>query len=957
MICIYDKLSTDFSTNGLGALAPTECTVSETLNGRWEIRLEHPYDAWGKWQRLAQGRILRAPVPAAMTPRVELTASTATSREIWKVDTSSSRLHLRSGPGTKYKILGKYKKGTKVILLSADNADWYEVTAPDGKRGYMYAEYLAYVRTETTGSTAKAEVIEARQLRDQPFRIYRVIPTLEGITVHARHLSYDLLDNMIRSYTAKSSTAGAAVFSAIGSKCATEHEFNFYSDLTSTAEEFKIENKNPMEAILGDAGAADSYGGELSRDWLDLYLVERVGSDTGVQIREGKNLLGIEYDEDHTDVCTRIMPTGTDADGNVLYLPEVYIDSDRIGDYAHPKWVHLAVGDAKEVTSGDEKRTKSQCYTLMRKAANEKLTDGCDLPKVTVKVDFVNLADTEEYADYLPLQSICLGDTVHVHSSALGRLIGVRMVEYEYDALNRKYTKMTLGSAAETVSSSGISARQISSGSITALKLAMDSVGSGQLQSGSVGSLQIGAAAVGIAHIAEACITELNAQAVTALTAKINEIAAGSITTDELYASLAQIVTLMVQSITADTIDTDELYAALADVILLRAEQINAESISADALAAQYAEIVALLVESLTAESIEADHLAAALAGFVSMYASVGEFDFATIQNLVAGAMALEQGSAESVYIKNLAVTSANLLSATLGKLVLKGDDGGYYRVFIGADGEISTEAVELTEDEITAGQTSGGQEIVETNLNVADLNASNLQASSAVINEILTTALTAEKITAADAMIASATIPTLYATTIKAIGEGIDLSSNQYIVSIVESVSEAQAAADNAQSTAEHALIEQSVLAPENPSDDMLWLDLSASPSVLKRWDGAAWQEVSPTDELWQEVALNSTEIRQLAQEIALKVNQGDLETYLQLTGEGVIVGRSDSAYRVYIENGGYHVQQYGENIMSLHKRTAYIPYMRYGTMEKSSYIADTISADGGIMTVRIDN
>ena len=38
-------------------------------------------------------------------------------REIWKGKTNGSRLMLRSGTGTRYKIIGKYKNGTEVLLL------------------------------------------------------------------------------------------------------------------------------------------------------------------------------------------------------------------------------------------------------------------------------------------------------------------------------------------------------------------------------------------------------------------------------------------------------------------------------------------------------------------------------------------------------------------------------------------------------------------------------------------------------------------------------------------------------------------------------------------------------------------------------------------------------------------------------------------------------------------------
>ena len=47
----------------------------------------------------------------------------------------------------------------------------------------------------------------------------------------------------------------------IASGCLSEHDFTFYSDLDSTAEEVKFENVNPVDAILGDGGLMEKYGG------------------------------------------------------------------------------------------------------------------------------------------------------------------------------------------------------------------------------------------------------------------------------------------------------------------------------------------------------------------------------------------------------------------------------------------------------------------------------------------------------------------------------------------------------------------------------------------------------------------------------------------------------------------------------------------------------------------------
>ncbi len=482
MLCVYSPDCTDFSGNGMGTISPYSALVKETLNGEYELEIVHPLDDTGKWHRLMEGYIIRVPVPAAMTPTVKLTPQTSTSGMVYKVSTNRDPLHLRSGTGTKYKILGKYKKGTQVIVLAKTTSSWYEVTCPDGKHGYMSASYLTYVKTLPAPEQAAKEIVESRQLRDQPFRIYRVVPEIDKVTVYARHVFYDLLDNMIKKLEPPSTDTGASVIQSLSAGCLSKHDFTFYSDLTSTAEEVSFENMNPVDCLLGSESIIEKYGGELQRDWFDVFVVERVGSDTNIQIRQGKNLTGIKYDVDITDVVTRIMPTGEDKDGKVLYLPEGYIDSPHLADYPAPKWIHLAVSDCKEVTKGDKKKTKAKCYTQMREAAQAEFDKGCDLPTVTLTVEFIDVTQTEEYRQYSFLQSIFLGDAVRVIAKRVGVEVSMRMTAYTYNCLTRQYEKMTLGTVEDTVGASMISARQLPSGIISGSKLALGSVGIGQLQ-------------------------------------------------------------------------------------------------------------------------------------------------------------------------------------------------------------------------------------------------------------------------------------------------------------------------------------------------------------------------------------------------------------------------------------------------------------------------------------------
>ena len=793
------------------------CTVTETLNGEWELTLVHDIDEHGKWTRLLEGCILRAPVPAAMTPSVDLvTQQYQTSTydvQIYKITTKSGPLHLRSGTGTNYKILGKYKKGREVIVLNKTTSSWYEVTAPDGKHGYMASQYLTFQRTETqtvqTNVGFRNQVIEARQLRDQPFRIYRVVPELDKVTVYARHIFYDLLDNMIKSLKPSPSAVGASVVQSLSGVCLSNHDFSFYSDLTSTAEDVEWENINPVEAMLGENGLVSKYSAELARDWYDVFLVKRVGNDTDVSIRERKNLTGISYDVDETDVVTRIMPTGEDADGNILYLPELYLDSPNLNAYTHPKWIHLPVSEAREVTDGDEPKSKAQCYTEMRKAAQAEFDAGCDLPTVTLKVDFINCSDAEEYKQYAALTDIFLGDSVRVVARRIGVEVSMRMTQYTYDCLTKKYTSVTLGTAADTLEGSMISSRQLPSGVISGSKLAINSVGAGQLQSGSVGSLQVKMAAIQTAHIQDAAITkakiaeatigELNATAITAISAKIQELAANNITTDELYAALA---TIAVAQITAANIekaninwaDIGKLAAQIATIAQAQITTANINNANIDwaSIANLNAEIAKIAKAQITAANIESaaidwaaikdlnaavakialaqlttaninnaeidwasiGQLQADIAMLINANIQTADIDWAQIKDLTAGTAIIEKGVNGKLYVADLAVTEANMASLTVGELIVKGADGCFYALSIAEDGTVTTEKKSVGDADIGDNSISGGK-LIEKTITARELNVASIFADEALVGAITAANIDVSSLFAAEAFIA----------------------------------------------------------------------------------------------------------------------------------------------------------------------------------------------------------
>lgn len=783
MITIYNRNEENFATLGLGALSPTECDVDWEEGGRYDLTMKYPILDDGKWIMIQTNCIIRAPSPVRESPAVEVTAgesaTTTVSREIYKVATpKGGRLNLRKGPSTSSKVIASYKPGT-LVAKTGVSGNWTKVLLIDGGRtGWMYTQYISYVRTETENVTTEDKpgvIIKRTKASDQLFRINIAEPdTTNGIVnVEAEHISYDLKWVKV---IGKCDLKGVPVETALAkvqSMASRKHDFEIHC-LVSGNVTGDYTNKSLLECIRDpEIGFAPQLGARVVCDNFDIWILPDEVRDMGVELRYRKNLKGIKLKTDSSNQIARIYPVGKDKNGEPLYLEGA--------KYVESSYAEALVGrdaiieyDVKVGTGEGEFKDNKAARTELERLAQADMDAGADAEMFSMDVNFLDLGDTEEYKQYKGLMIIHPYDTVSVIHGPFGKKEKARLNKCKWNAVTRKYKSTVFGSV------------QTTQATVYSFDIAPGAVGNGKIAAGAVDAAQLRNLSIQYAKIALATIEQLNADSITALTARINEIVAGSITTDKLYAALAEITTLMVKSIAADKIETDELYAALADVILLRAQQIDAKNITTDKLAAQYAEIFSLLVENINAENIQTDRLGAVLAEFVSMYASVGDFDFATIQNLVANAMSLQQGAAESVYIKNLAVTSANLLSATLGNLVIKGNDGKYYRVFIGSTGEIGTEEVTVTNGEVNAGLTSTGNQIVETNMNVANLNASNLQASSAVINQILTTALTAGKITAAEAMIASATIPALYTSTIQAIGNSLDLSANQSIKLLV---------------------------------------------------------------------------------------------------------------------------------------------------------------------------
>ena len=776
--------------------------MTETLNGEYEVTLEHPIDDTGKWTRLAEGCILRVPVPEAMTPyvklpdnRIELDTS---SRGVWRL---VNRAAVRIQAGFNYKIIGTYNAGNRCAVLGSiyvvtitttatgssysyststyptgspaqgttrSVSIWYKVTVADGVTGWIPGYCASNVYHSSEIQTIVGEVVESKQLRDQPFRIYRIVPELNKVTVYARHVFYDLLDNFIKTYKPGENDRGAEAVKGLGAACETQTDFSFYSDLTGKSDEFEVTHKNPIDALLGDEGLIATYGGELARDWYDVYVVNRVGSDTNIEIREGKNLKSVSYDVDTTNVVTRIMPTGETSKGETLYLPELFIDSPHISDYPHPKWIQLAVSDAKE----SSKLKKNACYEKMREAVQAEFDKGCDEPTVTLTVDFINLYDTEEYKRYAFLQNIFLGYAVRVISKRLGLSVSMRMTQYTYDCLKKQYTSMTLGTAADTLADNTVTARQLPSGIISGSKLAIKAVGTGNLADGAVKSAKIDVAAIETAHIQDAAIATAKIADLSVTSAKIADEAVTNAKIENAAIDNAKIADATIEG--AKIKDAAIGSAKIADAAVTRAKIAN--------LAVDEGQIDNLAVTAAKIADAAITNAKIANAAVDTAQIALGAITAALIQQ---GAVGTAQIADASITEGKIVSLNADVIqSGTLAteRLIITGADGLIY--------EINAQSGTLTTQELS--ESKYRQQLSGSVLVARSVTAEQIAAATITANEILSGTITGDKIAAATIEGSNINAGTITTSHVAAnFGEQLDLSSNTGINLRVQAIND----------------------------------------------------------------------------------------------------------------------------------------------------------------------
>ncbi|EOU1670475.1 phage tail protein [Clostridium perfringens] len=285
---------------------------------------------------------------------------------------------------------------------------------------------------------------------EQPFRIYRVLENLDTTIVYAKHIFFDLVANFLMDCRHKFSTCQQALEDILNSTLY-KHNFTCSSNIIERSNAYYI-RKNPVEAILTEENSiVNMYNAEILRDKFKIVANDSIGKDNHVIIEYKKNLLGLEKDDDNSEVVTRVIPTGLSSKDVSIMINEIYVDSPLINDYINPIVKEYHFSDLKEDT--EKGITIDEVKRQLKIKAEELFSkDHIDLPKTNYRINFLDLSSTEEYKDFKALEKVKLGDIVTVKHKEMNIDIKRKVVKYRWDCINKEYIEIELGDLKQTLS-------------------------------------------------------------------------------------------------------------------------------------------------------------------------------------------------------------------------------------------------------------------------------------------------------------------------------------------------------------------------------------------------------------------------------------------------------------------------------------------------------------------------
>lgn len=277
--------------------------------------------------------------------------------------------------------------------------------------------------------------------KTQPFRIFKITRPIGGVVkIYAVHLSYDLSGIPVAPFTANDCSSA---LNGLKSNSMIANPFEVWTDISGSGKYKQNSPASFRSRLAGtDGSILDSFGkgAELEFDRLTVKVHQNRGRDNGVTIRYGKNLTDLKQQESIENVRTGVIAYWYKEENNTqdVIVGEIqYLENHA--DYPKEN-IHVL-----DCSADFEKRPDKQ--QLNTRAKQYIKTNNIGVPKVSIDVSFIQLWQTEEYKNIVSLERVSLCDTVHVVFEKLGVNAVAKVIKTEFDVLNERYIKITLGEA------------------------------------------------------------------------------------------------------------------------------------------------------------------------------------------------------------------------------------------------------------------------------------------------------------------------------------------------------------------------------------------------------------------------------------------------------------------------------------------------------------------------------
>lgn len=313
------------------------------------------------------------------------------------------------------------------------------------KRNGEYTLSIVYptdgIHFEDIRDSCQIAVIPSDGATKQYFRIFKTKKKSNGnVEINAEHISYQLSHIPTMPFTA--STVQEALVK-LKANAAEDCPFTFNTDKTTEATYNQVAPASIRSRLGGTEGSIlDVYGGEYEWNNYTVNLWASRGIDRGVTLRYGKNIIDISQEDNIASTITGVCPF-YQGETSIVTLPEKVIESSYAANYPYPRTVVLDLSSEFE-TEPTEAQLRAKAIAYIN-------NNNIGIPKISIDVNFVALWQTEEYKDIAPLERVKLCDTVTVQFEKLGINAKAKVIATEYDVLNERYNKITIGDAKSTL--------------------------------------------------------------------------------------------------------------------------------------------------------------------------------------------------------------------------------------------------------------------------------------------------------------------------------------------------------------------------------------------------------------------------------------------------------------------------------------------------------------------------